>query len=196
MSAYLANTLNKIDSSDIRDAIPYRSEWQGVKNAQAILKTYTSKCSKDDWADLASKIFNSVLRAEIENKVHLEMAVQTIMEWSYKVSLQSLDPIRSRRRVYNFANNQKLSSWQVDLLRSITILPYISKIFIFEKHGVSYFWVISQNPSTEMIMKYSKEYINILQKTPDLNIDFMVFGEEEISYYQFPKEAFIFYNEG
>jgi len=194
MKAYEGQTVNIIDCN--RVATPYQSDWQGIKTVQYILKTFKNNCTKDECADLANRIFNSVVESTVESKAHLSMAIKTVMDWNSETSSQSLNPLRSMLRVCDFASDQKLLPWQFALLRNITALPFVSKVLIFEKKGLSYFWVISSNPSTETIMAYSKEYVKIIQEYTELDIDFMVYGEEETSYFQIPDKAFIFNNEG
>lgn len=196
MLAYRDNTANTIDTRDSGIAIPYQTDWQGLKRAQSIIKTYMTDCTKEECEVLIERLLKSVVKSTLESQNHVKMAVKTVIDWHNEVFVQSLHPLRSRLKVFNFASNQNLLTWQYDLLCKITLLPYVSKVYIFEKKGLSYFWIISQKPSTEMIMRYSQEYVNILQQTPDLDIDFMVFGEEEVEYYQIPNTAFIFDNKG
>jgi hypothetical protein len=192
LAAYLDNTANKIDTRDKVTAIPYQTDWQGVKRAQSIIKSNLSDCTKEECEILIDRLLKSVVKSSLENQSHINMAVRTVIDWHYEVSLQSLYPLRSRLKVYDFAN--KLLPWQEELFYRITALPSVIKVIIFEDRGLYYFWVVSNEPTTEMMIKFSEQYTNMLRIYSDLNVDFMVFGEEEISYYQVPDDAFIFIN--
>lgn len=103
--------------------------------------------------------------------VFLEIPV----DWREEVEEGSI--IRIRR--YIMIKN--LTAWQNELLKRLWQKEGIIKFYIFENDGVSSFWVIAKEPSTDFVLSCAEEYIDVLGEYADnMECDFMVFGENEV----------------
>lgn len=85
----------------------------------------------------------------------------------------------------------RLAPWQRELIQKLCSKKGIIKFCIFKKDEIDSFWVIAKEVSTEFVLECSKEYCDILNKYPDINCDFMVYGKDEICGGMLPPDAIV-----
>jgi len=73
----------------------------------------------------------------------------------------------------------KLNKWQKQFYKLVTENNNPEKVIFYKEYGTEKVRVITENP-IEDIEKYSKIYINYINKNEDNYFDFLVIGEEDL----------------
>lgn len=185
MSSISGNTLHIHEiKKGKRDSVPRSyNDWADVKSAQKIIKT--QQATKKQWHDLSNKLYKSIVQSYVEGNDYLKTASRVVVDWNSEVSeVSSLAISRSLTIMSEVETWQgdlaRLKEWQMKLAERIIVKEETIKIYIYKNFGMYYFWVCVDDPSTQTIHEFSKEYINILDRYGNIECDFMVFGRDEI----------------
>lgn len=154
-----------------------------IKEAQYVFKSDSEYASGDDWKKLSNSIYKSVVGATLEGCNHLENATQSVLDWYGSIKRTSFVRLRS------FEIMDGLIDWQEDLIDSLIKESETQKIHFFNLDGIDCVRVIVNNPTTQVILKYSEISLKVLNNYSEIYFDFLVFGKNEIQEDSLPKET-------
>ncbi len=183
--SFVGNATNSIVVA--KDSIELKSPLtESVKKAQDILKHIETK-NKEEIADLAKNLYNGVVEMHLTGGWFLRKATNVVIDWDENIDRGSFANISKVMRGYEMTS--KLLGWQKELLSRLKKEKEVKKVYIFNDRIIDNFWVIVDEPSTDIILKYSDIYMKFLTENIDIVCEFMVFNQDEIENYNFPKQT-------
>jgi len=99
--------------------------------------------------------------------------------------------VLSENQISSINSPINITDWQIALLSAIKPLQP-KAVYIFTDHTINHFWITISSPTTVKIHQYSSIYCEIVDQFPEMDCDFLVFGENEVTPNQLPPNAIIF----
>ncbi|SHK16186.1 hypothetical protein [Paramaledivibacter caminithermalis] len=138
---------------------------------------------------LCQKLYKSIIESNFTDGKFLFNATQTILNWDEDIKEVSFADLKNVIRRYDYMN--KLSNWQKELVDNLKQQKETLNIYIFNNKIMDNIWVTVEEPTTELILKYSEIYMKFLEKNIDIICDFMVFGKDEVDKQKLPKDTVV-----
>lgn len=164
-----------------------------VKQAQFVLKNELDNASIEQLKDLIRRMYLSNLKTWAMNGNQLTNASNVVVSWNNVISKIQYAGLRSIALMKTIeAQDENINSMPDIIKELLTKLLEKSEtlsIHIFKKYDLYNFWVIADDPSTNIVSQYFDIYIKYIEKSIDKNYDLLVFGKNEINNNELPNDC-------
>ncbi len=177
------NNAIELDYQVSNDTAPARINTD-FRRAQYIVHYENPDVDAAELRNLANRLLNSIVRSNCTDGRFMGNASNAVFAWNAEVKRSSIAPVRS------FVVMQRLQPWQIQLSTLLWEFPETEKICFFQKNGDWYTWIVTSNPTTQMIYLYSQKYIEFVNNQ-NIDFDFVVYGRDEFPADHVPSETII-----
>lgn len=153
------------------------SSWRSVAKAQRVTNNPNEYATSEQWQNLVQELLKAVIESWGNNGDYVGNATTRVLEWDRKVNHAELRLLFGRTLLNN------LNEWQMFLFDRVSKRKQTLKVYIWDKG----FWVVVKRPSTNLVFKYSSDYIEMKKKYVDVQCDFFVIGKDQANDISLPE---------